>query len=334
MPARIARIGVGCRVHSVVVVARVAGIDRQQRHVCEIGAAATAGFRQLMGLALDGIGKSLGQTMRVDRDQADLALVLRIAERLDDPRAGRRMPPTNRDVEAHEIAVRRIAVFVRLNFPVAQLLAVDRQQMPAAAFAIFAVDAEQSRLLARQLADRLGEVLDRLHLAIFGLGFACLVRFDRRDAGQDAVAYAEVGWQHRPHRIVRLYPRARPFARLVPRCGFGDEIAFRVPGNDLEHRDGRQPAALLQRLAIARDGPLARKLCEQPLQLRTIVAPNTERPRDLALADLAFGFCHEAQQLFPAGQAASTLPSMGLPGWSRSLWLSLRLGLLVHGHTF
>ena len=96
--------------------------------------------------------------MRVNRDQTDAALVLRIAERFDDSRLRHALAVAAHDVEADEIAVGGVALVAGMHRPLLERLAVDGINRAAAAARGLAEDPHQATAFARQPLDRLGLV--------------------------------------------------------------------------------------------------------------------------------------------------------------------------------
>ena len=98
----------------------------------QILAALAVERRQRLDLLQHARREHIGNAMRVHGDEADLALVRRIAEALDDARDGQAAASAPGNVEAHELAVCGLARIACLDTPFAQLLAVDRQDRAAA----------------------------------------------------------------------------------------------------------------------------------------------------------------------------------------------------------
>src|SRR5205085_8664511 len=98
-------------------------------------------------------------------DQADLALILRVAERLGDARLLHPVAVRAAEFEAHEIAGLGAAFIAGSDRPLPQLLAIDGVDQ-AAATRLGAEDAEQAALLARQALDRLGLVAVAEHVGV------------------------------------------------------------------------------------------------------------------------------------------------------------------------
>ena len=74
-------VNVGNRVDGVVVVAGIDRVDGDERQGAQIGAAGKS--RRFKGFAFgdDAFGEVVGDAVGVDRDQADLALVVGVAKR-------------------------------------------------------------------------------------------------------------------------------------------------------------------------------------------------------------------------------------------------------------
>ncbi len=165
---------------------------------------ASFGELERLDLGQHGVGKLVGNAVRVHGDQADLALVLRVAERLDDARLRHAEAPRAGEIEAHEIAVLGVALVAGRDRPFLQLLAIDG--IDDAAPGAGAEDAELAALLLRQALDGLRLVAVAGHVRVF----------EPRDAGQDAVALAERRLA-RARRAARRPARARGGARLRSR---------------------------------------------------------------------------------------------------------------------
>ena len=116
-------------------------------------------------LGQHGTGKFVGNAVRVHGDQADLALVLRVAERFDDARLRHAQAARAGEIVAHEIAVLGVALVARRDRPFLQLLAVDG--IDDAAFGAGAEDAELAALLLGQALDRLRLVAVAEHVHVF-----------------------------------------------------------------------------------------------------------------------------------------------------------------------
>ena len=66
------------------MVARIDGIDGDEIERAQVGAAGELRRLELLHLGQHGVRELVGDAVRVHGDQADLALILRVAERLDD----------------------------------------------------------------------------------------------------------------------------------------------------------------------------------------------------------------------------------------------------------
>ena len=135
-PPGLLRIGIGYRVHRVVVILGVGRIDGDERNVAPIFAAGEceAGARGF-GFVEHGAGKRMRNVVGVDGDQADGALALERAEPLNDG-AGRQAQAGR--ARATSTATRSpstapaVASGGNVEFA-AELLLVDRHQPAAAA---------------------------------------------------------------------------------------------------------------------------------------------------------------------------------------------------------
>src|SRR5690606_1735244 len=217
----------------------------------------------ILDLGEHGVRECVGQAVRVDGDQADLTLILRIAEPLRNPRLRYAFPMAAQDVEAHKLAVTRIALVAGADWPFLEILAVDWIDHAAAAVRRTEV-AEQALAFARQ-------ALDRLRL----VGVAVRIRVaDMREAGKNAVADGERALAIGADRAARWpHQDLRPLAfGSLPACRYRNEFAFIVARNDIEHTDRRELAAWLDGLAIADDRALARKRRKQLFQRDAILA--------------------------------------------------------------
>ena len=122
----------------------------------------------------------------------------------------------------------------------------------------------------------------------------------------------------------------------VPDGGFGDQLAVLVAGDNLEHRDGRQLAALLEALAVAREQALVGHLGEQGFKGDAVVALDGEVTRDLALAGLGARGLEKRENVVPGrqlpGAAAGCFRSAGHragdPYSAASLALAFGFGLV------
>ena len=176
-PPLFLRILVGRGVHGVIVVARVDRIDGEEVERAQVRAARQLRRLEPLHLGQHAGRKIVGDAVRVHGDEADAALVLRVAEHLGDARLGHAVALRARQLEADEIAVPGAPLVTPGDRPLLQLLAVDGVDQAAAAV-LGAEDAELAPLLARQPLDRLGLVAVAEHVLVL----------EPRDARQDAVA--------------------------------------------------------------------------------------------------------------------------------------------------
>ncbi len=273
-----------------------------QRHVAQIGAPGQRRLGQRLALGDDALGEVVGNAVAVHGDEADLPLVVRIADRFQHARLRDVEASLLGEIEAHEIAVLRRAFVALGDRPGAQLLAVDGLDA-AAAVAVRAEDADQAPLLARQPLDREG------FEAIADAGIV-----DLADARQHAVADADarLDVDLRPARLARRDQNFGALALFLPHGRLGDEVAVVVAPRHLQHRDGRQPALLAQALAIARQRAFLGHAGEQAVELDALRAAHAEGARDLALADLGRRRLDELDDLVAARQPVTL-------GWAASL---------------
>ena len=178
--AAIGGVGIGFGPDRIVMVARVGGIDGDERQVPQILAALELGLLGRLGLGKHGFGKAVGDAVGMDGDQARHLLRLRIAEPLGDAGGLHAEARGARKLEAHQLAVLGVARGAARHRPFLQLLAVDRIDHAGAARKR-AKDAEQAPCGACQALD--GARL----IGIVGIGA------ERGDARQHAVADAGDG---------------------------------------------------------------------------------------------------------------------------------------------
>ena len=146
--------GVGRRMHRIIVVARIHGIDGQKRQIAQVGALVEIERGQVGKLAQHRLGKLVAQAVRMDGDQADLPLVVRVAERFHDACFRHALAVRAQDVEANEIAIAGATASLPARTGQAlELSPVDRLDH-APTMRVCAEDAELTPLLARQLLDR------------------------------------------------------------------------------------------------------------------------------------------------------------------------------------
>ena len=292
----------------IVVVARVEGIDGEEIEGAQVGAAGEARRLEILHLGQHGRRELVGDAVRVHGDQADLALVLRVAERLDDARRGHAVAMRAAELEAHEVAAAGGPLLAGRDRPFLELLAIDGVDEPAAAVRLGAEDADEAALLAGQALDRLGLVAVAEHVGII----------EPRQPRQDALALAQrrlgraasAAWGQHQH------ARARALA-CIPDDGLGDELAVRVAGDDLQGRDGWQVSALLEALAVAGEQALAGHLGQQRLEGDAVAALDGEGARDLALAGPGRSGAQIVEDVLLARQARVAAGWFGFAGHYR-----------------
>ncbi len=200
--------------------------------------------------------------MRVHGDQADLALVLRVAERFENACLRNGVAASGGEIESHQIAVLGVSFVALLDPPRAQLAPVDGFDRPAAS--AFAKDAEEAALVARQNLDRLGFVA-----CAFDIGL-----LEPADARQHAVADAHLCYVLGRASQMREHEHGRTLAVIaVPRHRLGDEIAVRIASRNFEHGHGGQVAFLAQVLAVAGERAVPGHIREQPFRARCAPRP-------------------------------------------------------------
>ena len=162
MAAGVSRIGIGRRMHGVVVILGVRWIDGDEGDVTPVLAFPQAHGSCRLRLLEGGRRKNMGNPVGVDRDQAHRALALDRAEPLGDA-AGRRPvgAPAAPDLDRDEVAVLRAAARGGRDFQFLHVLLVDRRE-PAAAVGQGAEDAENARPHALDDLDDAPAVADRI----------------------------------------------------------------------------------------------------------------------------------------------------------------------------
>ena len=255
------------------MVARVLGIDRDDRQMRQVLALAQRHLRNAVRL-VDRLLREFGaQPVLVDRDQREAARRERIAEHRVDPRRDPRRPPAH--FAQHEVADLRV---VQLgDRELAALFLVDRRQPEALALAL---DHAQRELR------RLGELLQRMRDAALALLLG---------ARQHPVAD--------PERALAPFEHAQARRRGLgmPLLGHREDVAAVVDLADPQHGDLGHPARLVERPpARMIDQPLVGHVVEQPLQVDLVLPRQAERPRDLALARRLVGRGDEVEDLLAA----------------------------------
>ena len=324
--AFVGRIGIGLGEYGIVVIAGIDGIDRDERQLGQIQSALRLDGRQRLDFSEHTVGKAVGQAVNVDGDQADLALILRIAEALRDARLGHALAMTAHDVEAHELTVVGFAFVTGAHWPFLEILAVDRIDHAAATALGGAENAEQALSLARQALDRLGSVR-----VAEGVGIA-----DASNARQNAVADRKCAVAIGADRSAALLHedlRALAFGCFPVRRN-SNEFALVVARDNLQHADRRQLAARLEGLAIAHDRAVRRKLREESLQGNAILATDVEGAGNLALADLLRGAGQVFEQLLTRRQRRLLALVARLTRPVRPIGFLAALLLLRHARSF
>src|SRR5262245_5486551 len=269
--------------HGIVMIAGIAGIDGDELEAAQIPASGEARGLEFGQLRLQTFGELVGDAVCVNGDQAQLALIMRIAQRLQHARLWHAVAAGAHQVEADQVAVLGAGGIAGLHRPLLELLAIDRIDHTAAA-GVLAINSELPAFFLGQAFDAFGLV-------------AIARDVGARQPGhprQDAVSLAQrrlrgaaraSRLQHQNARLVSL--------RLIPDRGFGHKLAICVAGDDLEHGHVGQLPPLREGLAIAADQPGGGHLAQQLLQGKTIAALDPKGPGDLALADLARGRAHK-----------------------------------------
>ena len=248
--------------HGIVVVARIDGIDSQQLQRAQVDAARKLGRLQVFNLGQHGVGKLVGNAVGVHGNQADLALIVRVAQRLDHARLRHTEAARLGEVVAHQVALLGAALVAGCDRPLPQFLAVDRSD-DAAALGARTEDAELALLFFRQPLDRLGLVAVAEDVGVL----------QPRQSRQDAIALSK----RRLARAARTPPgehqHARPLAFVViPDRGLADELAVGIARDDLQHRHRRQLATFPEAFAVAAEQTVVGHLRQQPLQGDAVAA--------------------------------------------------------------
>src|SRR5262245_39487882 len=265
------------------MIAGIAGIDGDEIEAAQILASGEARRLEFGQLCLHAAGELVGDAVRVNGDQAQLALIMRIAQRLHHARLGHAVAAGAHQVEADQVAVLRPGGIARLHRPLLELFAVDGIDHTAAA-GVLAINAELPALFLGQPFDAFGLVAVARHVGGRQPG----------QARQDAVTLPERRLRRAPRASWLQQQNARLVTfRLIPDRGFGHELAIGVAGDDLEHGHVGQMPPLLEGLSIAADQPGGAHLAQQLLQGKAIAALDPKGAGDLALADLASRRAHE-----------------------------------------
>src|SRR5262249_44474443 len=226
-------------------------------------------------------------------NETDLALVGRIAERLDDANLRHPIAVCAREVETDEVALLRRADGQRANRPLPELPAMDGID-DAATTSLAAKDAKEPVLRAWDALDRLGLV------AVAG----DVLLLQPRNARQDAVALAQRRLPRPALAAGRQHERTRALALgRVPGSGFPDEPPVGIAPHDLKHGHRWQIAALLEALAIATQEALLGHLREQVLERDPLPPLDVKGASNFALARLGTRRAYVLEDVLFAWQA-------------------------------
>ena len=228
----------------IVMVARVLGIDRDDRQVRQVLALAQRQLRDAVRLVDRFVREFGAQPVLVDRDQREAARRERVAEHGVDPRRDPRRAAAH--LAQHEVA--DLGVLQLGDRELAPLFLVDRRQPEALALALDHAQRQLGR--ARELLERMGDPALAL---LLGPRTARGRRSRARSCRARARAAAAAG----SRRAIARAPRTRG------RC--------RRPA-DAQHRDLGHAARLVER-APARmiDQPLVGHVLEQALQVDLVL---------------------------------------------------------------
>src|SRR5215831_2569321 len=237
-------------------------------------------------------------------NEADLALVPRIAERLDDANLRHPIAVCAREFEADEVALLGRADVIGGDRPLPQLFAIDGVD-DAASASLAAKDPEQPALRARDPFDRLGLVAVAIDVA----------PLQPCDACQNAVALA----QHRLPRptLATRRQHERPWALAlgcVPGRWLPDEFPVCIASHDLEHGYRWQISAFLETLAVAAQQAFLGHLREQALQRDPLATLDVEGAGNLALARLGTRGAYVLEDVLLAWQARCAADLFGFSG--------------------
>ena len=288
------------RPHRIVMVARVGGIDGEERQRAQILAVPQRLAGHALGLVERRFVKAVGDALGVNGDQAERFGLERIAQHFDNAAilAGR----AARWLGQHQIA--RLAVAGIVDRQIGARLLVHRRQPPAQRF--LAQDAEHKLFGFRQCLHR-----ERQQPAALFL-----------DPRQQPITQTKHG------AAARLdHPQARRRGGVFPSVGHGNRHAI---GNitDADHRHLGQAAALVQ-VAAGAGFQFAglHHFLEQRLQSDLVLRVQAERLGDLALAHAGFLGGDEIQDGLPVGQAGQSPVVRVVAGGARhGLTMGVRAG--------
>ena len=260
------------------MVARIGGVDCDQRHIAQILAALHTERARRIGGMDHRIGEIIGNAVLVDRDQADRARCRRIAQTLDNAR----------DRQAHaafgarllgldQLAVLRAEQAVRGHAPFLVRPFLDRKN--AAAVTVLAENADD---FMGRMADAADE--PRLVLMVLALNLG-QSRKDALAGGDSGIAFAG------DEKDARLKALALPFHRL------GEQIALRIGMEDLHHRDRRQAVGVVIMALAPLEQAFGLQLLEQAFQLDPFGTLDAEGFRNVTFRARFRMFCHPVENL-------------------------------------
>ena len=273
--ALVAGIGIGFRMHRVVVVLGVGRINGHERYVAKILAAFQRRGLRLLGLAQRGRREHQRNVVGMNGDQADGLFAGDRAQPFPDLAGGEAEPARTREVDGDEIAVLG-AVGVGLGDIefAAGLLLVDGDE-PSATCGQRPEHAEHAVF---------GMIDDLDDAAPIGGAVGILGAFD---AEQHAVANACGRERARMAWTVDADLRRLAAFGLVPfgrRC---DQLAVGIAAGDVGHHGGGQACGLADLLAVLDDRAGLGEVAQQALQLGAVGILQAELARDFPGAGFA-----------------------------------------------
>jgi len=278
----------------VVMVARILGVDGEEGHATEVGAALAGKGLERFGLAQHALREVVWNAVVVNGDQRDVALVVHVAQPLAHPGGGQAVAALLDDLGLDQFAVQRAILVALLHLQFVAGLLVHRHDA--------GTEAGNHAIDAQHLVGAIGQRLD--HPA--AILVAAILR--GLDLGQHPVALARGLFGTLDHHVRGLAGLA-----LVPFDGLGEGLAILVGADDLEHGDGGQRRAVDQLAgALGQQAHLLHAL-QQRLEADLVAPLDVEMARDLALAD-------------NRGRGLDELQDVGLGGE-----LGLGNGALCHG---
>ncbi len=283
MAARIGGILVRPRVHGVVVVLRIARIDRHERKIAPVGPVFHRGGSGAFGLGHHSLREDVRNGMGVQRDRRDCPLRRHRSDHVGDGACRQTATLVLGRFDLDEVAVLGIARGARRNH-VFQLTALDGLDPPSAARRR-PEDADGAGGAALELADDLGA---RSRVALVN------------EFCQHPVADADGRTGRRP---AQGKAGAGAALVLVPARGIAEEAAVRVAGAYFEDPDRRQLARATVALPTAFQQPLGLKVGQDVLEDVAVVTLHAERLGQIALGGATRVFGEEAEHRLPAQRA-------------------------------